>query len=274
MTSSPVSGIDDPMARLLAVMARLRDPEHGCPWDLEQDFPTIAPYTIEEAYEVADAIRRGDYDELKEELGDLLFQVVFYARMAEERGLYGFDAIAGAIADKMIARHPHVFADVDIRTSAAMATRWEDQKAAERDRKARRAQPGTAAGALDGVALGLPALSRALKLQKRAARVGFDWDDMADVIHKVDEELAEVKAELDGPPDRLEAEIGDLLFVVVNLARKSGVDAEAALRRTNAKFERRFVYIEDRLAQDGKRPEDSDLETMDAYWDEAKAKGL
>lgn len=274
MASSPVSAIDDPMARLLAVMNRLRDPQNGCPWDLEQDFQTIAPYTIEESYEVADAIQRGDFAELKEELGDLLFQVVFYARMAEERGLYGFDAIAAAIADKMIARHPHVFGAVDIRTAAAMATRWEDQKAAERDSKASRSAPGAAAGTLDGVALGLPALSRALKLQKRAARVGFDWDDMADVIHKVDEELAEVKAELEGPQDRLEAEIGDLLFVIVNLARKSGIDAEAALRRTNTKFERRFVYIEERLARDGKRPEDSDLETMDAYWDEAKENGL
>ncbi len=250
-------------------MARLRDPVTGCPWDVAQDFATIAPYTIEEAYEVADAIERQAWDELKGELGDLLFQSVFHARMAEEAGLFDLDDVATAIADKMIARHPHVFGDESNAKSAdQQVADWEKLKAAERAAKAK-------GGVLDDVALGLPALMRAEKLQKRAARVGFDWPDIAMVIDKIAEEareLAEARATL--PQDKIAEEMGDLLFVMANLARHLKVDPEDALRRANAKFTRRFAFIEAELTKRGKRPDDSDLAEMDALWDSAKREGL
>ena len=253
----------DGMARLLWIMARLRDPETGCPWDIEQAWQTIAPYTIEEAYEVADAIARGSWDDLKGELGDLLLQVVYYAQMGAEEGRFTFDDIARAISDKMIARHPHVFGDETRDKSAEDQTRdWERIKAAERA-----AVAGDTPSALDGVALALPALSRALKLQKRAARVGFDWTDTRDVLAKIAEEageLAEARDQL--TPDAVEDEMGDLLFVVTNLARHLDVDPEAALRRTNAKFERRFRAIEATLTEQGRSTDEASLEDMDAIW--------
>ena len=258
-----------PLERLRAIMARLRDPVTGCPWDVAQDFATIAPYTIEEAYEVADAIERQAWDELKGELGDLLFQSVFHARMAEEAGLFDLDDVATAIADKMIARHPHVFGDESNAKSAdQQVADWESVKAAERAAKAK-------SGVLDDVALGLPALMRAEKLQKRAARVGFDWPDIAMVIDKIAEEareLAEARATL--PQDKIAEEMGDLLFVMANLARHLKVDPEDALRRANTKFTRRFAFIEAELAKQGKRPDESDLAEMDALWDSAKRAGL
>lgn len=254
-----------PIEHLLGIMARLRDPDGGCPWDVEQTFATIAPYTIEEAYEVADAIERGDFDELKSELGDLLFQVVFHARMAEEQGLFAFDDVAAAMSDKLIRRHPHVFAEESAKPDAvAQKLRWEDIKAAER---AARAQHGV----LDDVPVGLPALARAAKLTKRAARVGFDWPSTDDVFDKLDEEVAELRAEIAaGDLDKAREEMGDLLFVVANLARKLGVEPEDALRGANAKFVRRFGFIEAELARDGRRPEQSDLAEMDDLWNAAK----
>lgn len=261
--------IHDPnggMPRLLEIMRRLRDPDTGCPWDIEQNFATIAPYTIEEAYEVADAIERQAWDELKGELGDLLFQSVFHAQMAAEAGLFSFDDVANTMSDKMVARHPHVFGDESREKTAQQQTQdWEQIKAAER---AARAETGV----LDGVAIGLPALLRAHKLQKRAARVGFDWPDTAQVLDKLVEEaaeLAEAKAQLG--PDEIEEEMGDLLFVMANLARHLGVEPEAALRRANAKFTRRFGRIEGWLAEQGKTPAQSDLAEMDALWNRAKA---
>ena len=258
-----------PLERLRAIMARLRDPVTGCPWDVAQDFATIAPYTIEEAYEVADAIERQAWDELKGELGDLLFQSVFHARMAEEAGLFDLDDVATAIADKMIARHPHVFGDESNAKSAdQQVADWESVKAAERAAKAK-------GGVLDDVALGLPALMRAEKLQKRAARVGFDWPDIAMVIDKIAEEareLAEARATL--PQDKIAEEMGDLLFVMANLARHLKVDPEDALRRANTKFTRRFAFIEAELAKQSERPDESDLAEMDALWDSAKRAGL
>lgn len=253
--------------RLLAIMARLRDPNGGCPWDLEQDFASIAPYTIEEAYEVADAIERGDLDDLKDELGDLLLQVVFHSRMAEEAGHFAFDDVAEAISGKMLRRHPHVFGDEGERSAGEVKTRWEEIKAEEKAAKG--AAP---ASILDDVPLALPALTRAVKLQNRAARVGFDWPDTSLVVDKLNEEMLELSAEIakGGEPDRLEDEMGDLLFVYANLARHLKVDPEAALRRANAKFRRRFGRIEEKLAAMGKRPEDSSLEEMDAFWNEAK----
>jgi tetrapyrrole methylase family protein/MazG family protein/ATP diphosphatase len=257
-----------PMFRLIQIMARLRDPEGGCPWDLEQSFATIAPYTIEEAYEVADAIERGDMAELKDELGDLLLQVVFHARMAEEAGAFDFADIANAICDKMIRRHPHVFSEEQVDGTAHQTVRWEAIKAAERADKAASAAPS----ALDGVPLGLPALTRAAKLTRRAARVGFDWPDCADVLAKMREELGELEAEIAaGDVTKAREELGDLLFVCANLARKLEVEPEAALRGANAKFVRRFGHIEARLAEQGRTPEASDLPEMDALWDEAKA---
>ena len=255
-----------PIDRLNAIMARLRDPVGGCPWDVEQTFQTIAPYTLEEAYEVADAIERGDWDELKSELGDLLFQVVFHARMAEEQGLFAFDDVAKAIADKLERRHPHVFGDEAAKPDgAAQKARWEDIKAAERVAKAQH-------GVLDDVPVGLPALARAAKLTKRAARVGFDWPSTAEVLDKLDEEVAELKIEIAaGDLDKARGELGDLLFVMANLARKLGVEPEDALRGTNAKFVRRFGFIEAELAKDGRTPEQSDLAEMDALWNAAKA---
>lgn len=265
MTTNPPSpaSAEAALARLLDIMARLRDPASGCPWDIGQTFASIAPYTVEEAHEVADAIGRQAWDELRGELGDLLFQVVYHARMAEEAGLFDFAAVAAAVSDKMVARHPHVFGGASRDKTAAQQTRdWEAAKAAERG----------AAGTLDGIALGLPALMRAVKLQSRAARVGFDWPDASHVLAKIVEEAHELtEARERFAPDEVEAEFGDLLFAVANLARHLGVDPEAALRRANAKFSRRFAAIEAALAARGRRPEDSTLEEMDRLWDAAKA---
>jgi MazG family protein len=263
----------DPMARLLAVMAWLRDRQHGCPWDVDQTFRTIAPYTIEEAYEVADAIERNDLPALKEELGDLLLQVVYHAQMAHEAGAFGFADVAAAVADKMVDRHPHVFGDARIATAEAQTVSWEARKAAER--AARKDGAAQLAGALDGVARALPALLRAEKIQKRAARVGFDWKRTGPVIDKIEEELGELRAELAaGTVDqaRLADELGDVLFAVANLARHCKVDPEAALRATNDKFERRFRYIERRLAETGRKPSDATLKEMEALWQEAKTR--
>ena len=255
-----------PIDRLLQIMARLRAPEGGCPWDVEQTFQTIAPYTLEEAYEVADAIERGDWHELKSELGDLLFQVVFHARMAEEQGLFAFDDVANAIADKLERRHPHVFGDEVARPDgAAQKARWEDIKAGERKAKAQH-------GVLDDVPVGLPALARAAKLTKRAARIGFDWPSTDEVFDKFVEEVAELRAEIAaGDLEKARGEVGDLLFVMANLARKLGVEPEDALRGANAKFVRRFAFIEAELAKDGRTPEQSDLAEMDGLWNAAKA---
>ena len=261
----------DPLARLLAVMAWLRHRQHGCPWDIDQTFKTIAPYTIEEAYEVADAIDRDDLPALKEELGDLLLQVVYHAQMASEMGVFTFQDVAQAIADKMIDRHPHVFGDLEIADADAQTVSWEARKAAERARKGGGAMP--MAGALDGVARALPALLRAEKLQKRAARVGFDWKEIGPVIDKIEEELGELRAEIGArsiDQARITDELGDVLFAVANLARHSKVDPEAALRATNDKFERRFRFIESRLADQGRRPKDATLGEMEALWQEAK----
>ena len=255
------------LQRLLTIMARLRDPEHGCPWDAQQTFQTIAPYTVEEAYEVADAIERGDMNDLREELGDLLLQVVFHSRMAEELGRFDFDTVATAIADKMERRHPHVFGAVRHDSVAAQTDAWEAQKASERAAKG-----AHRAGVLDDVPVGLPALTRAVKLTRRAARVGFDWPELAQVLDKVREETAEVAVEIEaGNLTAARDEVGDLLFVCANLARKLDVDPEAALRATNAKFVRRFSHIEAQLASDGRTPSQSDLAEMDRLWDEAKA---
>ncbi len=253
------------LPRLLEIMRRLRDPETGCPWDIEQDFGSIAPYTIEEAYEVADAIEREAWDDLKGELGDLLLQTIYHTQMSAEEGRYDFHDVAEAIAQKMVDRHPHVFGAESRDKSAEQQTRdWEVQKAAEREKRGE-------AGVLDGVALGLPALLRAMKLQKRAARVGFDWPDDSHVLAKIEEESRELREARDtlGPEKTFE-EFGDLLFVMANLARHWEIDPEAALRAANGKFTRRFAYIEAELAKRGKAPTDSDLTEMDALWDEAK----
>ena len=251
------------MPRLLEIMRRLRDPASGCPWDIEQTFDSIAPYTLEEAHEVADAIARRAYDELPSELDDLLFQAVFHAQMAQDAGLFGFDDVVRAICDKMVARHPHVFGDASRDKSAEQQTRdWEQIKAAERG----------AARVLDGVALGLPALTRAVKLQKRAARVGFDWPSTDEVLAKLIEEAAELVEARDSLTQaEVEEEFGDLMFVMANLARHMQIDPEAALRATNAKFSRRFGRIEDFLAEAGRSPSQSDLAEMDALWNRAKA---
>jgi len=265
MSEPPPSDALAPIDRLLAIMARLRDRETGCPWDIEQTFATIAPYTVEEAYEVADAIERGDLADLKEELGDLLLQVVFHARMAEEGGSFDFDDVARAISEKMIRRHPHVFGEEAYGSLAEQKAGWETLKAQER------ADKGRAASLLDDVPTGLPALTRAVKLSKRAARVGFVWPTVEDVVAKLDEEVAELKAELAaGDTEKARQEMGDVLFVVANLARALDVDPEDALRGTNAKFTRRFRYIEEKLAERGKTPDQSDLAEMDALWDEVR----
>jgi len=259
--SRPPASID----RLLEIMARLRDPAAGCPWDVAQTFATIAPYTIEEAYEVADAIERGDMADLKDELGDLLLQVVFHARIAEEGGEFTFDDVAKSISDKMIRRHPHVFGDHAYGSAEAQTEGWESIKAAER------ADKGRGAGVLDDVPMGLPALLRAVKLTKRAARVGFDWPDATAVIVKLQEEVAELEAEIaSGDQEKAREELGDLLFVCANLARKLGADPEDALRAANAKFARRFGFIEARLAEDDRTPEGSTLDEMERIWTEAK----
>jgi MazG family protein len=254
-----------PIDRLIAIMARLRDREHGCPWDIEQTFATIAPYTVEEAYEVADAVERGDLSDLRDELGDLLLQVVFHARMAEEQGVFDFDDVALAINDKMVRRHPHVLGDETYGSLAEQKQGWEALKAAERQEK------GRAASLLDDVPTGLPALTRAVKLSKRAAGVGFVWPSAKEVLEKLDEEVGELKAEIAaGDLEKARQEMGDVLFVVANLARTLDVDPEDALRATNAKFGRRFRYIEAKLAERGKTPEQSDLAEMDALWDEIR----
>ncbi|HEX3888992.1 MAG TPA: nucleoside triphosphate pyrophosphohydrolase [Phenylobacterium sp.] len=257
-----------PLDRLLAIMARLRDPADGCPWDVEQTFETVAPYTVEEAYEVADAIERGDLSDLKDELGDLLFQVVFHARMAQEQGAFAFDDVVRAINDKMIRRHPHVFAEEIYASLAHQKEGWEVLKAAERARKGK----ASAASLLDDVPVGLPGLTRAVKLSKRAAGVGFVWPTVQDVVAKLHEEVGELEDEIAaGDLDKAREELGDVLFVVANLARTLDVDPEDALRLTNAKFVRRFKYVEAKLAERGKTPDQSDLAEMDALWDEAKA---
>jgi MazG family protein len=255
--------------RLLEIMARLRDPERGCPWDRQQDFKSIAPYTVEEAYEVADAIERDDLGALREELGDLLLQVVYHARMAEEAGLFRFEDVAAGIAEKLTARHPHVFGTAEIKDAAEQTRDWETHKAGERAAKSQ-------TGVLEGIPLGLPGLTRAEKLQRRAARVGFDWPELAPVFGKIREELTELEQELatGAVAVRVEDELGDVLFAVANLARKLQVDPEQALRGTNRKFERRFRHVEMRLAERGKQPAQASLEEMDGYWDEAKARGL
>ncbi|MEM1130932.1 MAG: nucleoside triphosphate pyrophosphohydrolase [Pseudomonadota bacterium] len=255
---------DGGMPRLLEIMRRLRDPETGCPWDIEQDFASIAPYTIEEAYEVADAIAREDWPELEKELGDLLLQTVYHTQMGTEAGHFDFDSVARAISDKMVARHPHVFGDESRDKSAAQQVRdWETVKAKERaDRKK--------AGVLDDVALNLPALTRAIKLQNRAARVGFDWPDATHVLDKITEETAELVEARDDPEAATE-EFGDLMFVLANLARHLDIDAEAALRAANEKFTRRFRAIEAHLSRDGRSPDDASLEEMDAIWNAVKA---
>lgn len=250
------------IGQLLELMRRLRDPGQGCPWDREQTFATIAPYTIEEAYEVADAIQRNDLEELKHELGDLLFQVVFHAQMAEEHGAFTFGDVVAAIVDKMTRRHPHVFGDASIEDADAQTKAWEEMKAAER----------ASSGVLDGIPKNLPALTRAEKLSKRAGRVGFEWPDMQGVFDKIDEELAELREEVEANVDRMriEEELGDFLFTIANLARYLKVDPENALRGTNAKFERRFRAVEAELARRGKTPAESTLEEMDAIWDNVR----
>ncbi|MCC6008941.1 MAG: nucleoside triphosphate pyrophosphohydrolase [Rhodobacteraceae bacterium] len=253
------------VARLLEIMARLRAPEGGCPWDIAQTFDSIAPYTIEEAHEVADAIARRAWEELPGELGDLLLQVVYHARMAEEEGRFDFADVVAAISDKMVARHPHVFGSAPgVATAEAQTENWEATKAAER------AATGTRTGVLDGVALGLPALMRAVKLQKRAARVGFDWPEPAEVLDKLAEEARELVEARDTSANHREEEMGDLLFVMANLARHLDIDPEAALRRANAKFERRFRFIEESLDVMGIPFSDTSLAEMEALWQEAK----
>lgn len=269
MTSTATTSIE----RLLEVMEKLRNPNGGCPWDIEQTFETIAPYTIEEAYEVADAIARGDMLDLKEELGDLLLQVVYHSQMASEHGddsnRFTFNDVTDEIADKMIRRHPHVFGDLSIENAEAQSRAWEDVKAEERRLKGK----GTPESLLDNVPLALPALTRAEKLQKRAARVGFDWSEAGQVIDKVDEELAELKAEIGktASSDRLEDELGDLLLTVVNLARHLKLDPETALRRANGKFERRFRAIEKAIVSDGKSMSEASLDELERLWEATKA---
>ena len=255
-TNAPSLPLDDqhPIFQLLEIMRRLRDPVGGCPWDLEQTFATIAPYTVEEAYEVADAIERGDLGDLRDELGDLLFQTVFHAQMAQEQGEFDFADVAQAICDKMLRRHPHVFGQADGRTSAEQTDAWEVIKAGERAAK------GKAASLLDDIPASLPAMTRAVKLTKRAARVGFDWPNTCEVLAKLREELAELEVEIDaGDQAKAREELGDLLFVVANLARKLDIEPEDALRSANAKFARRFSYIERSLADRGRTPDQSDL---------------
>ena len=264
MSSNPSD--QRPIDRLLSIMARLRDPDGGCAWDLEQTFATIAPYTVEEAYEVADAIERGDLNDLREELGDLLLQVVFHSRMAQEQGAFAFDDVADAISEKMIRRHPHVFGEDEQRTSAEQTRAWEVIKAQERAKK------GKNQSLLDDVPTGLPALTRAVKLTARAARVGFDWPDVSFVLDKLREETAELEVEIANGRDvaRMRDELGDILFVCANLARHAKVDMGSALRRANLKFERRFRTMEALAAADGGLAGQS-LEAQDRYWDRAKA---
>ncbi len=258
--------VPSPIDRLLNIMAALRTPETGCPWDLEQSFATIAPYTIEEAYEVADAIAQGNLVSLKEELGDLLFQVVFHARMAEEQGAFDFNDVVQGLSDKMEARHPHVFGTHAIETAEQQTQNWEVMKAKERAAKL-----ADDPSLLADIPLALPALMRAEKLTKRAARVGFDWPSLNEVFEKLTEEIGETQEAIaEGDQAHIEEEIGDVLFVLANLARKAKIDPEVALRSANAKFERRFRWIEEALHRDGKTPETSSLEEMDGLWNLAK----
>jgi MazG family protein len=262
------------ISRLIEIMAALRDPASGCPWDLKQTFATIAPYTIEEAYEVADAIARGDFGDLKDELGDLLLQIVYHARMAEERQAFAFADVVEAITSKMIRRHPHVFGTEAERAAGAESGFWDRAKAAEK------AADNTESGLLDDVPVGLPALTRAIKLQNKAAKVGFDWPSLTPVLAKLKEELAELEEAIASAPKgaaaspAIEEEFGDLLFVIANVARHLKIDPEGALRAANEKFIRRFGFIEARLGEQGRVPAQSDLAEMDALWDSAKAKGL
>jgi MazG family protein len=269
--SKPASPAAAAVERLRRIMERLRDPEHGCPWDVEQTFVTIAPYTIEEAYEVADAVQRGDLECLKDELGDLLLQVVFHAQMAREAGRFDLADVANAISDKMVRRHPHVFGETRIDTAEAQTKAWEEHKASERAAAAQ--DRGAAPSALDGVTVSLPALTRAEKLQRRAARVGFDWPEARPVLDKIAEELTEISDEMAAgtKPDRLRDEVGDLLFAVVNLARHLKIDPETALRAANHKFERRFREVEARLAKAGKAPSEASLADLEAQWQAVKA---
>ncbi|MEN9727271.1 MAG: nucleoside triphosphate hydrolase [Pseudomonadota bacterium] len=261
--------IDD----LLSLMRQLRDPDRGCPWDREQTFGSLVKHTLEEAYEVADAIERGALDELPDELGDLLFQVVFHARIGEEAGQFTFNEVVARLHDKLVRRHPHLFAQAEIRDASAQAAAWESIKAGER---AARRNPDGLASELDDVPVTLPALARAAKLQKRASRVGFDWSAVGPVLDKIQEELDELREVVADPTAHAaqEEELGDLLFAVVNLARHLGVDPEAAARAANRKFERRFRYVEEELSRSGKTPAESELQEMDALWDRAKALGL
>lgn len=268
--SAAARGID----RLIEIMARLRAPDGGCPWDLEQTFATIAPYTIEEAYEVADAIERDALEELPDELGDLLLQVVFHAQMAREADLFDFADVANRISDKMVRRHPHVFGENEAATPTAVKANWEDIKAAEKVQSGR-----NAASVLDDVPTALPALVRAEKLQKRAARVGFDWPNAVDVLDKIEEEIGELReamasaaSDRSGRTDEISGEIGDLLFALVNLARRLDIDAETALRAANAKFTARFQFIEKTLADADRAPDDATLAEMDLLWAQAKAR--
>jgi len=257
------------LTRLLDIMVQLRNPESGCPWDVEQTFATIAPYTIEEAYEVADAIEAGDMAGLREELGDLLLQVVFHARMAEEDGQFDFEAVAESISNKMVQRHPHVFGDTVFDNLDEQKTNWEAHKSAERTEKAESA--GKRSSVLDGIPSAMPALMRSEKLGKRAARVGFEWPDVSGALDKLDEELTELKAEMEeADADRVLDEVGDVLFSVVNVARHLGVDPEAALRHANAKFEKRFHAVEKSFTTDGLDIADADLEEMEVRWQEVK----
>lgn len=255
------------ISRLLDLMARLRDPQRGCPWDVQQNFATIAPYTIEEAYEVADAIERNDLQDLRGELGDLLFQVVFHSQMAREQGAFDFDDVVNAICDKMERRHPHVFGDARIESAEAQTVAWEEHK--------RRERATASDSVLADVPVALPALTRANKLGKRAAQVGFEWADVAGALDKVQEEVDELRQEVAAGTDRsaMEQEIGDLLFCLVNVCRYLRIDPENALRLTNAKFERRFRYVEQQLRQQGRSTQEATLPEMDALWDEAKRQG-
>lgn len=257
------------LARLLEIMQRLRDPQHGCPWDQKQTFSSLSPYALEEAYEVVDAIERGDFEALKTELGDLLLQVVFLAQLAHEDGLFNFDDVSEAICEKLIRRHPHVFADVRIDSESELKAAWEAHKSLERQAATNGTEPSSV---MEGIAMALPELLRATKLQARAATVGFDWPDFREIFFKIDEELEEVQQVLvqNEEDDRLQEEIGDVLFAVVNLSRHLGINPEHALRQGNRKFERRFRGIEQYLALRGLRPEECSLEELDALWDDVK----
>lgn len=262
------------ISRLIEIMAALRDPETGCPWDVKQDFASIAPYTIEEAYEVLDAIQRDDMPELREELGDLLLQVAFHARMAEEAGAFDFGAVVEAVTTKMIRRHPHVFGDEDAREAGMAKGMWEKIKAEEKAERRARQAAGSGEekrGYLDDVATALPALMRAIKLQNKAARIGFDWGAPGPVLDKIEEEISELRVEIkEGRHEAVAEEFGDLLFAVVNLGRHLGVDPEAALRNTNEKFRTRFHAVERELAAEGKPLEQASLDEMEAHWQRAK----